>query len=207
MLYYTTLCYAVVCTTPCLALSRVYYTALYYTILYYTILCTMPCLALHRVHHANAYHNPALRYRCAAWRSVILTLVQMLTQILTQILTLILILILILTLILVQQVRGLLALAKEVLLPIDVPNGTQPCSRFGVNPSLPTVQALYNAGEAAFLANIGGLVEPLTAADFADGSKRMPPSLFSHNDQVRVAHTVHAQSTEPKGVIGRWYNV
>ena len=44
---------------------------------------------------------------------------------------------------------------------MDVPNGTQPCSGFGVNPVLPLGKELYDDGDLVFLANIGPMVEPI----------------------------------------------
>jgi cullin-associated NEDD8-dissociated protein 1 len=57
------------------------------------------------------------------------------------------------------EVRGeLIALPKNELLPIDASGSGQPCSTFGVHPSLPTVQQLYVDGDASFLANVGVMV-------------------------------------------------
>ena len=60
-------------------------------------------------------------------------------------------------------VRGDVAIAKDDLLQIEVPNGVhaegvarrQPCDRFGLHPSLEFVRELYDDGDAAFVANIG----------------------------------------------------
>ena len=60
-----------------------------------------------------------------------------------------------------ETVRGDVALAKADLRPIAVPNGTQPCATFGLHPRLQYMQELYNVGDAAFVANIGSLIEPI----------------------------------------------
>lgn len=78
------------------------------------------------------------------------------------------------------------ALAYEDLLPISVPDPSQPCSTFGVHPALPVVQRLYNEGDAAFLTNVGMLVEPMTKADYLAKVGQRPPSLFAHNVQQKV---------------------
>ena len=105
-----------------------------------------------------------------------------------------------------ERIRGIVALPQDQLLPIEAPNGTQPnsvCSTFGVHPGLTIAQSLYNDGDAAFLANTGTLVEPMTKQEYLDRSKRRPPSLFAHNIQVRCTQSVHAQDTVAKGVLGR----
>ena len=99
--------------------------------------------------------------------------------------------------------RGGVALAQSDLLPISVPSGSQPCTTFGVHPALPLVKTLYDDGDAAFLANIGALVEPITKAQYLAKEKRVPPSLFAHNTQVKVTQSVHAQNTVARGVLGR----
>ena len=87
-------------------------------------------------------------------------------------------------------VRGpVVALPKAKLLPIEVPKeSNQPCDTFGVHPSLPFLQTLYNDGDATFLANVGTLVEPITKAEVtARGgpTKKVPNNLFSHNSQQK----------------------
>ncbi|HWB04612.1 MAG TPA: DUF1501 domain-containing protein [Verrucomicrobiales bacterium] len=53
-----------------------------------------------------------------------------------------------------------------------------------VHSSMPEMQTLFDAGKAAFIRNVGVLTEPMTRAEFRSGSKKRPPQLFSHNDQV-----------------------
>jgi uncharacterized protein (DUF1501 family) len=53
---------------------------------------------------------------------------------------------------------------------------------YGVHPSMPELQSLYNNGRLAFLANVGTLLTPTTKAD-VQMKKDLPPRLFSHNDQ------------------------
>merc|ERR1711960_16203 len=62
---------------------------------------------------------------------------------------------------------------------------------------------MYNAGDAAFVANVGTLVEPLTKAEFNKKTKKRPPSLFAHNTQVATTQDVHAGGGKTKGVLGR----
>jgi hypothetical protein len=51
---------------------------------------------------------------------------------------------------------------------------------------MPTLTSLFQSGEAAFVANVGPMIEPVTQADFLGKSgvkKKFPPSLFAHNVQ------------------------
>lgn len=103
-------------------------------------------------------------------------------------------------------VRGTpIALSKSQLLEIDVPAGTQPCSKFGVHNKLPFLKQLYDDGDAAFIANMGTLIEPLTDAEIQDRTKPLPPFIASHNTQMRVVQKVYAQDGGPQidGVVGR----
>ena len=152
--------------------------------------------------------------------------------------------------------RGDVALSMDELLTIDVPNGTQPCNKFGLHPSLDYLQGLYNSKEArvccvlclvvphlshrawhvlfscarvvqrrascdhvsavdgrhkparsspqaAFIANIGALVEPITKHEYNSNAKTTPPSLFAHNIMQRSSQNLHAQTADAKGVLGR----
>ena len=96
------------------------------------------------------------------------------------------------------------AIQKSRLLPVNVPDGTQPCNVFGVHPSMALLKELYEAGDAAFIANIGSLIEPISSrAEYRAKSVRIPPSIGSHNTQTKQAQSVHAQHAGAKGVLGR----
>ena len=99
------------------------------------------------------------------------------------------------------QVRGNVAVPSHMLLPIGATG--QPCSQFGIHPSMPFLRDLYNTGEASFVANIGALVEPLTnSVEFENGSKALPPSLFAHNIQTGETQSVSPDPSDG-GVLGR----
>ena len=56
---------------------------------------------------------------------------------------------------------------------------------YGLHPSLPEIQGLYNSGRAAVLANVGMLVQPLDRDTYnTAGSSMIPNALFSHSDQA-----------------------
>jgi uncharacterized protein (DUF1501 family) len=66
---------------------------------------------------------------------------------------------------------------------------------------MPEMQTLYNAGNAAILANVGMLVKPITRQMYlANSSANVPVQLFSHGDQVN-----QWQSAVPDGsAIAGW---
>eukprot|EP00475_Leptophrys_vorax_P010663 TRINITY_DN1725_c0_g1_i1.p1 TRINITY_DN1725_c0_g1~~TRINITY_DN1725_c0_g1_i1.p1 ORF type:complete len:2015 (+),score=508.39 TRINITY_DN1725_c0_g1_i1:40-6084(+) len=105
-----------------------------------------------------------------------------------------------------QQYAGIrtdASIAKANLLPINASTTTQPCATFGVNPNMPNLQTWYNNGEAAFIANIGTLVQPLTLYDYKYSSKKKPYSLFAHNIQQQEIRNLNAADVNAKGVLGR----
>ena len=87
------------------------------------------------------------------------------------------------------------ALPLADLLPIEV-GVAQPCSTLGVHPRLTSVQRLYQEGDAAFLTNVGTLVEPMSKAQYLAKEKQRPPSLFAHNVQVKVTQSMHHLDTD-----------
>ncbi|MEZ5741171.1 MAG: DUF1501 domain-containing protein [Burkholderiaceae bacterium] len=68
------------------------------------------------------------------------------------------------------------------VLPIS-PATAQPGRSFALHPSLAPLQQLFNAGQAAVVANVGPLLEPMTKAQYQANENRRPSKLFSHNDQ------------------------
>ena len=98
-------------------------------------------------------------------------------------------------------VRTNLALPQSSVLPLAA---TDTGGRsFGLHPSLPQLQGLFNDGHAAFIANVGTLVEPTTVATYKNGSADRPLALFSHNDQRREWQTSVPQSSLKTGWGGR----
>jgi uncharacterized protein (DUF1501 family) len=73
-------------------------------------------------------------------------------------------------------IRGPLAIPQSQLLQLSaMPN-------FALNPNLPDIATLFNNNNAAFVANVGTLIEPTTKAQFQAGTG-LPTNLFSHPDQ------------------------
>jgi uncharacterized protein (DUF1501 family) len=76
--------------------------------------------------------------------------------------------------------RGALALPQAQLLAInDAAQGA-----FGLHGSMPEVQALYNQGRIAIVANAGMLVRPTSYTQFNTAGFPLPLNLRSHADQV-----------------------
>jgi uncharacterized protein (DUF1501 family) len=87
--------------------------------------------------------------------------------------------------------RSNLALLQPDLLPIG-------SGDFGLNPSMPDVRDMYNAGDLAFLSNIGTLVQPTTVADVYL-ENNLPLGLFSHIDQFQHWQSARANERVSKG--------
>lgn len=97
--------------------------------------------------------------------------------------------------------RTNLAIAQNTLLAI---NGTaSDGNSYGLHPSCPELQSLFNAGHVAFVCNVGTLIQPTTAAQARSGGVPLPPQLFSHIDQTKQWMTSIPQSLDLAGWAGR----
>jgi uncharacterized protein (DUF1501 family) len=97
--------------------------------------------------------------------------------------------------------RTSVALGSSTLLPL---NGTaSDGNTYGLHPSCTQLQSLFNAGHVAFVANVGTLIQPTTAAQAQGGSAPIPPQLFSHVDQAGQWSTSIPQSLDLTGWAGR----
>ena len=67
--------------------------------------------------------------------------------------------------------------------------------RLALAPALAPLLSLYEGGRMAGLLNIGTLVQPTTLAQYRARSVRLPPKLFSHNDQQSVWQSHGAEGT------------
>lgn len=101
-------------------------------------------------------------------------------------------------------VRQDLALAAEALLPINPLNSAQVGRQLGLHPGMPELRQLFEDGNAAFVANVGTLVEPgVTKAGFASGLSKLPVGLFSHSDQIEQWQTSLPDKRSGIGWAGR----
>ncbi|MEZ0385616.1 MAG: DUF1501 domain-containing protein [Verrucomicrobium sp.] len=75
---------------------------------------------------------------------------------------------------------------------------------FAVHPGMPGVSQLFNAGNAAFVANVGTLIEPVfNRTQVAQNLKRVPLGLYSHSDQIEQWQTGVPHSRSGIGWGGR----
>jgi uncharacterized protein (DUF1501 family) len=80
--------------------------------------------------------------------------------------------------------RSPLALPQNSLLALNLTTPDGQGRSFGLHPSMPELQELFNTDKKlAIIANVGTLVEPTTAAQYLNGTAKLPPQLFSHADQ------------------------
>lgn len=97
--------------------------------------------------------------------------------------------------------RQNMAIAQADLLPINplMSDGAE----YGLHPMMPGVQALFESNRAAFISNVGPLVEPTSKDQFLNQSVQLPPQLFSHNDQQDQWNTLKGVAQSKTGWAGR----
>jgi len=79
--------------------------------------------------------------------------------------------------------RGALTLPKSSLLPLA---GTAAGHSLALHPALSPFVDLYNRGRMGWIANVGPLVQPATAAQVLAGAVEVPAFLLSHSDQTAI---------------------
>ena len=84
------------------------------------------------------------------------------------------------------KIRAGLALPQGQLLPVTPKSLGVP---YGFHPKLAEVQAMFNSGQLALLANVGTLVQPTTQAQYLNGQANLPQNLYSHADQQQQMQT------------------
>lgn len=93
-------------------------------------------------------------------------------------------------------IRGPLAIPQGQLLQLSaMPN-------FAINPNLPDIQTLFDNTNAAFVANVGTLIEPTTKAQYHAGIG-LPTNLFSHPDQQLEWQNASQSGATQTGWAGR----
>ncbi len=99
-----------------------------------------------------------------------------------------------------QASRSNLALTPAQLInvnPIGLP-------QFGVHYLMPELANLFETGKAAFIANVGSLIEPVqNRTQVAQNLKRLPLGLYSHSDQIEQWQTSIPHSRSGIGWGGR----
>jgi uncharacterized protein (DUF1501 family) len=84
------------------------------------------------------------------------------------------------------------------VLPI-LPATVQSGRAFALHGQMGDMKTLFDAGRAAIVANVGPLIEPTSRAQYRARSVRLPPKLFSHNDQTSMW-----QAFGPEGATRGW---
>jgi uncharacterized protein (DUF1501 family) len=102
-------------------------------------------------------------------------------------------------------VRSGLAIPQEDILPInpEVTDGRE----FGLHPSLTGMKNIFEQGNAAFISNVGTLVEPTTKSGVQSGSSNLPLGLLSHSDQVMHWQTAFPQDRTNVGWGGKMADI
>ena len=70
---------------------------------------------------------------------------------------------------------------------------------FALGPEMSALHDLFESGAASIVGNVGPLIEPLNRSQFLSSAVRVPPQLFSHNDQQNVW-----LSSNPEGAQTGW---
>lgn len=98
--------------------------------------------------------------------------------------------------------RADLALARDQL--IEIAPANTPGRTFGLHGGMPRLAGLFRDGRAAFVANVGTLVEPVLDRSQVFGTtRRLPLGLYSHSDQIEQWQTSVPHSHSGTGWAGR----
>ena len=88
------------------------------------------------------------------------------------------------------------SLTDTLLTPtIGLPGGRQ----YALAPTMAPLLPLFDQGRLAVALNVGTLVQPTTKAQYQQNAVRLPPKLFSHNDQQS-----YFQASNPEGATSGW---
>jgi uncharacterized protein (DUF1501 family) len=97
--------------------------------------------------------------------------------------------------------RQNLAIDQNALLAINPV--TSDGAQYGLHPSMPGLQSLFESNRLAVVSNVGALIEPTTKDQFYNQSVALPPQLFSHNDQQDQWHSLKGNAQSKTGWAGR----
>lgn len=85
---------------------------------------------------------------------------------------------------------------KPTVTPLDI---TGAAHQYALAPGLAPLIPLFDSGKLGVMLNIGSLVQPTTKQQYTSKTGKLPPKLFSHNDQQSVW-----QSSLPEGATSGW---
>jgi uncharacterized protein (DUF1501 family) len=78
---------------------------------------------------------------------------------------------------------------------------------YSLHPAMTGTKAMFDAGRAAIVANVGPLVRPITKTMYQTAGTLLPAQLFSHSDQSVLWQTPRADATDRTGWGGRLADV
>lgn len=87
------------------------------------------------------------------------------------------------------------SLAATALTPINALGGRQ----YAMAPTMGGLKELFDRGKVAIALNVGTLVQATTKAQYTSKTVKLPPKLFSHNDQQS-----YFQASNPEGATSGW---
>jgi uncharacterized protein (DUF1501 family) len=102
-------------------------------------------------------------------------------------------------------VRSNLAIPQNQILPInpEITDGRD----FGLHPSMTGLRDIFESGKAAFVSNVGTLVEPVTKPGLEMGNVKVPLGLLSHSDQIMHWQTAFPQDRTTTGWGGKMADI
>lgn len=103
------------------------------------------------------------------------------------------------------QVRANNAIAQEDLLAIDPIDNQN--MQFGLHPSMTGIQQMFQDGNAAFVCNVGTLVQPTNKDAIIGNMANLPLGLGSHIDQAMHWQTAFPQERGNQGWGGRMADI
>jgi uncharacterized protein (DUF1501 family) len=103
-----------------------------------------------------------------------------------------------------EYVASRAGLALSHAQQIQITPDNTPGRTFGVHSGMPNLASLFTQGKAAFVANVGTLVEPvMNRTQVSTAAKRLPLGLYSHSDQAEQWQTSVPHSRSGIGWAGR----
>ncbi len=99
-----------------------------------------------------------------------------------------------------QAARSNIALSRDALTATALnPTNSLGGRQYALAPAMAPLLPVFDAGKLAVALNVGTLVMPTTKAQYQANSVRLPPKLFSHNDQQS-----YFQASNPEGATSGW---
>jgi len=92
--------------------------------------------------------------------------------------------------------------ASGGLLPIS-PLGNLGGRQFGLHPAMGRLHGLFESGQAAFVSNVGSLIQPGMTRAMHDAGINVPFGLYSHADQIEQWQTAYPEGRTTIGWAGR----